>query len=148
VWLVVWYDPTLEGQRYNSAMVGVQMADELDQELEDFIQDWHWDEKSHKFAQELGTYLFQFIDHLHEQGLSSKTLREHTKNCWCAGIAECQYGYNDKFVPGDVFYSPDAGYEHVFKRKMSDSQYAVKSYRSTWRKLYKYTKALGHLNDD
>ena len=64
--LVVWYDPTLEGQRYNSAMAGVQMADELDQELEDFIQDWHWDEKSHKFAQELGTYLFQFIDHLHE----------------------------------------------------------------------------------
>ena len=63
----------------------------------DFIQDWHWDETSHKFAQDFGLYLFQFIDHLHEQGLSEKTVRQHTSNCWCIGILECQYGYKDEF---------------------------------------------------
>jgi hypothetical protein len=28
------------------------MSNEENQELEEFIQDWHWDEKSHKFAQD------------------------------------------------------------------------------------------------
>ena len=91
------------------------------------------------------TFLFQFIDYLCEQGLSEKTVRQHTSNCWCIGILECQYGYKDKFSPGAVFSSPDAWYEYEFKRKMSDSKYAINSYRSTWRKLYKYTKALGYL---
>ena len=42
------------------------MSKEENQELEEFIQDWHWDEKSHKFAQDFGLYLFQFIDYLYE----------------------------------------------------------------------------------
>jgi len=124
------------------------MTDEEKQELEDFIQDWHWDEKSHKFAQDLGTYLFQFMDNLYEQGLSDKTVRKHIDNCWCIGILECDYGYRDEFSPGDVFYSPEANYEYEFKRKMSDSKYAINSYRSTWRKLYKHTKALGYIDDE
>ena len=118
-------------------------------EIEDFIEDWYDDEKSHKFAQDLCKYLFQFIDHLYEQGLSEKTVQMHLNNCWSIGILECQYGYRDEFVPGDVFYSsPEADYEYEFKRKMSDSNYAIKSYRSTWRKLYKHTKALGFIDDE
>jgi len=96
------------------------MRNEENQELEVFIQDWHWDEKSHEFAQDFGRYLFQFIDHLSEQGLSEKTAQQHTSNCWCIGILECQYGYKDKFSPGVVFRSPEAWYEYEFKRKMSD----------------------------
>ena len=119
------------------------MSNEENQELEDFIQDWHWDETSHKFAQELGLYLFQFIDYLDEQGLSEKTVRKHTDNCWCIGILECQYGYKDEFSPDAVFDSPYASYEYEFRRKMSDSKYAMNSYRSTWRKLYKYTVSPG-----
>ncbi len=119
------------------------MSNEENRELEDFIQDWHWDEKSHKFAQELGLYLFRFIDYLDEQGLSAKTVRKHTDNCWCIGILECQYGYKDEFSPDAVFDSPHASYEYEFRRKMSDSKYAMNSYRSTWRKLYKYTESLG-----
>lgn len=124
------------------------MSDGENQELENFIQDWRWDEKSHEFARNLGRYLFQFIDHLSKQGLTKKTVRQHTDNCWCIGILECQYGYKDEFVPGVVFSSPEAGYEHQFERKMSDSQYAVNSYRTTWRKLHKYTKELGYLGHE
>ncbi len=124
------------------------MSNEENQELEDFIQDWHWDKKSLKFARDLGLYLFQFVDYLYEQGLSEKTVRQHTSNCWNIGIFECQYGYKDEFSAGAVFYRPDANYEYEFKRKMSDSKYALNSYRSTWRKLYKYTKALGYLENE
>jgi hypothetical protein len=47
-----------------------------------------------------------------------------------------------------IFYSSDADYEYEFKRKMSSSNYAIKSYRSTWKKLYEYTKASGYINDE
>ena len=118
---------------------------EENQKLEAFIQDWHWDEKSHRFAQEFGRYLFQFIDYLCERGLSAKTVRRHKGNCWFIGILECQYGCKDEFSPGAVFGSPTALYEYDFRRKVSDSKYALNSYRSTWRKLQRYTKGLGYL---
>ena len=124
------------------------MSNEENQELEDFIQDWHWDEKSHEFARNFGLYLFQFIDHLSEQGLSEKTVQKHTSNCWCIGILECQYGYKDEFSPDTVFDGPHSSYEYEFGRKMSDSKYAINSYRSTWRKLYKYTESLGYLEHE
>lgn len=117
---------------------------ESNTELERFISDWHWDEKSHVYAIDIGNYLFQFLDKIEEEGLSEKTIRNHTDNCWHIGILECNYGYNDKFDPGNVFFSPEASFEYEFQRKVSDSNYAVSSYRSTWRKIYKYTKALGH----
>lgn len=123
-------------------------SDEDKQEIEDFIEDWYWDKKSHKFAQDLCKFLFQFIDHLYEKGLSEKTVQSHISNCWSIGILECGYGYKDEFSPGEIFYSPEADYEYEFKRKMSDSNYAIKSYRSTWRKLYNYTKSLGFISDE
>lgn len=117
-------------------------SDEDNQEIEDFIEDWYWDEKSHKFAQNLCRYLFQFIDHLYEQRLSEKTVQKHLDNCWSIGLLECGYGFRAEFSPVDIFNNPDAHYEIEFKRKMSDSNYAIKSYRSTWRKLYKYSNSL------
>lgn len=115
-----------------------------DQELEHVIQDWHWDARSHRFAKALGSYLFQFVDSLSAQGLSAKTVNKHCDNCWCIGLLECQYGYRDTFTPGVVFASPGAGYAYEFQRKMSDSAYAIQSYRATWRKLHTYTQAVGH----
>jgi hypothetical protein len=82
------------------------MSNKENQKLENFIQDWYWDEKSHKFAQDLGNYLFQFIDSLYEKRLSNKTIRKHIDNCWCIGLLECGYGYRDLFSPRDVFYIP------------------------------------------
>jgi hypothetical protein len=115
-------------------------------EIEHFIIDWHWDKKSHNYARELCEFLFTFIADLEQQGLSDKTIRKHVDNCWHIGILECSYGYREKFSPGDVFYSPEAGYIYEFKRKMSDSNYAVNSYKSTWKKIFNYTRNLG-LND-
>ena len=131
-----------------SGIKQMTLSDEDNQEIEYFIEDWHWDKKSHKFAQNLCKYLFQFIDHLYKQGLSEKTVQKHLDNCWSIGLLECGYGFRDEFSPGDIFYGPDADYEIEFKRKISDSNYAIKSYRSTWRKLYKHTKSLGFIDDE
>ena len=38
------------------------MTDE--EELENYIFDWHSDKQLHKFAQTISMHLFQFIDHL------------------------------------------------------------------------------------
>jgi hypothetical protein len=121
------------------------MTKEEEKELEDFIADWYYDEQSHRFAHDLGRYLFQFIDYLYEQKLTDKTVSKHIDNCWAIGYLECGYGYRDVFSPGKVFYSTEADYNYEYKRKFSDSKYALTSYRATWKKLYKYTKDLGHL---
>ncbi|MBE9137056.1 hypothetical protein IQ254_07550 [Nodosilinea sp. LEGE 07088] len=113
------------------------------QEIEEFIEDWHWDDRSHKYAQELCRFLFQFLDSLKQQHLTEKTIRKHTSNCSLIGAFECGYGYRDGFSPGVVFSSPEANYEYEFNRKVSDSKYAMDSYRSTWRKIHNYTKQLG-----
>ena len=117
-----------------------------EQELEDFIEDWYYGEEMYEFAKPLGKYLFQFADHLHEQNMSEKTRRKHLDNCWYIGYLECNFGYRDDFVPGEVFYSPESPYDYEFKRKFFSSKSAMTSYRSTWRKLHAYTKGLGHLN--
>ncbi len=124
------------------------MKDEENEELEAFIEDWHCDKQSHRFAQDLGRYLFQFIDHLYEQGLTEKTLRKHIDNCWAIGILESGYGYRHVFSPGEIFASPIADYKYEYGRKFSDSNYALRSYEATWKKLYKYTRDLGHLGDE
>jgi hypothetical protein len=114
--------------------------------LEDYIEDWYYGEEMNKFAKALGRYLLQFIDHLREQDISQKTRRKHMDNCWYIGYLECNFGYRDEFVPEEVFYSPDAPYDYEFKRKFFSSKSAMTAYRATWRKLYTYTRALGHLD--
>lgn len=124
------------------------MKDEENEELEAFIEDWHYDKKSHSFAQDLGRYLYQFIDHLYENNLTEKTLRKHIENCWAIGILESWYGYRNVFSPEEIFVSPEANYTYEYGRKFSDSNYALRSYEATWKKLYKYTRDLGHLVDE
>ncbi len=110
--------------------------------LEEFIQDWYWDERSHEFARQMGAFLFQFVDYLETTGLSEATMRKHISNCWCIGKLECDYGYRDTFSPSIFLGGPSYLYE--FKRKMSDSKYAIASYEATWRKLARYIRALGY----
>ena len=117
------------------------------EELEDFIQDWHWDKKSHEFAKQTGKFLFRFIDNLEKIGLSERTVRKHTDKCWNIGILVCRYGYHDKFSP-EIFVSEEVSHLYEFKRKHSDSRYAVDSYKATWRKIAKYVKSLGYKDKD
>ena len=112
------------------------------QKLEAYIQDWHWDEASHEFARQMGTFLFQFIDHLESSGLSERALRKHASNCWLIGWLESNYGYHNSFVP-DIFLGGPS-FLTEFKRKVSDSHYAMNSFRATWRKLERYVLALGY----
>lgn len=117
-----------------------------DQELEDFIEEWYYGDEMRQFAEPLGRYLMEFIDHLQGLDISEKTKRKHIDNCWYIGYLECNFGYQDEFNPGEVFCIPEAPYDYEFKRKFFSSKSAVTSYRSTWRKLYSYTKAMGHLD--
>jgi hypothetical protein len=108
--------------------------------LEKYIEDWHWDEPSHAFAWQAGGFILEFLDHLAAKGLSEPTLRKHRNNCWAIGLLECQYGYHDVFSPQIFTGRPSFLYE--FKRKFSDSKYAVTSYQATWRKLDRYARSV------
>jgi hypothetical protein len=119
-----------------------QEEEEQELELEEYIQDWYWDEQSHEFARQVGKLLFQFMDHLERTGLSERTIRKHINNCWVIGWLECGYGYHDTFSPEIFLRQPSFTIE--FKRKVSDSKYAVASYKTTWRKLARYVRSLGY----
>lgn len=108
------------------------------EDLEEYIEDWYWDEDSHVFARQMGAFLFQFLDHLAATGLSRPTMNKHESNCWCIGWLECNYGDHDTFTP-DIFLG-GPNFLSEFERKVSDSKHAVASYQATWRKLEKYVR--------
>ncbi len=110
-------------------------------QIEKFIGDWHWDEKSHAFAFEMGAFLFGFMDFMLESGLSDKTINKHKSNTWCIGNFSCKYDFHEQFSPQIFKYPPF--HETEFKRKVSDSAYALQSYQSTCNKLAKYVKDEG-----
>jgi hypothetical protein len=110
--------------------------DEDDDELEEYIEDWHWDEQSHQFAREMGRCLFSFYDHLEAQNLSPATQRKHESNGWAIGYLAIRYGSDDVFSP-EIFLDGPL-HENEFRRKFSDSDSALRSYQATWRKLEKY----------
>lgn len=105
-------------------------------EIERYIRDWYWDEKSRAFAWELGVFLFGFMDYLESLGLKDATRSRHEANVWNIGIFTCQYGFHEKFEPEIFDYPPFHDIE--FRRKVSDSDSAIKSYESTCNKLAKY----------
>jgi hypothetical protein len=111
-----------------------------DSELEEFIEGWHFDRKSRKLARDMASFLFQFYDYLLESGLSKATLEKHGDNLWAIGYLGCNYGYHKKFSPKIFLGGPNHVYE--FERKFSDTNYAVKSYEGTYRKLAKYVQSL------
>ncbi len=108
--------------------------------LEKYIQDWYSDEPSHEFARQAGTFLLEFLDHLRATGLSERTLRKHRNNCRAIGKLVCDYGYYDTFFL--EIFTGEPSYLYEFKRKFSDSEYAVTSYQATWRKLARYTRSV------
>ena len=124
------------------------MRNEQDDRLEDFIQDWYWDEPSHEFARKLGMFLLQFLDQLRNEWLSRKTINVHSRNCWCIGKFECDYGYKSRFSYRQMFSSPAAAHVYWFEHKWSRSKSAVSSYRATWRRLYEYTQGLKNVSGD
>ena len=43
------------------------------EKIEEYVDDWHWDEDSEKYAFEMGKFLFSFMDYLDDQKLSERT---------------------------------------------------------------------------
>lgn len=109
---------------------------EFEENLEYFIEDWHWDKVSHKFAREMGLFMYGFFEYLRSQNLSEATQRKHESNSQLNGKFVADYGYYDEFSPQGLTREPD--YVREFKRKVSNSNYMVQSYKTTWCKLAKY----------
>ncbi|MCE7869778.1 hypothetical protein DYH09_05295 [bacterium CPR1] len=108
------------------------------QELEGFIRDWHHDENSHARAREMGAFLLGALAHLRESGSSERTLRQHRSNLWLIGKFECDYADDGPFGPERF---PDAPqWRSEFRRKVSGSEWAWRSYCSTWRLLERYSR--------
>ena len=116
-----------------------------DLRVETYIKDWNWDADSHEFALQMGAFLLQFIDHLRSSGLSQATIRKHEANSNLIGAFECDYGDHDAFTPA-IFLRDGPSFLYEFQRKVSDSQYAVASYKSTWRKIERYVRNLADEN--
>jgi len=115
------------------------MENNIKKEIEEYINDWHWDEESEKYAFEIGKFLFSFMNYLEDQKLSSRTKKNHLDNVYLIGMFDAGYGYNEEFYPDNLEGGPLYVYE--FERKVSDSKYAIQLYKSTWRKLDKYIKS-------
>ena len=111
------------------------MNKEFEEHLEYFIQDWHWDKKSHEFARKMALFMFGFFEYLKSQKLSESTRRKHESNCQLIGKFVADYGYFDEFQPEILTGRPDI---NQFKRKVWNTEYMVQSYKTTWRKLAKY----------
>lgn len=112
------------------------MNTEFEEDLEYFIQDWHWDKKSHEFARKMALLMFGFFEYMKSEKLSESTRRKHESNCQLIGKFIADYGYYDEFRPEILTGQPD--YINEFKRKVWNTQYMVQSYKTTWRKLAKY----------
>ncbi len=108
----------------------------VDPDLEAFIADWGWDQKTAQFAWELGQFMFDFLDSL--DNLSEQTISKHKKNCWYIGWLACHHAKDKNFSPKMFLGAPR--FEKEFKRKVSNSEAALKSYQTTWRKLEKYAR--------
>ena len=65
---------------------------EFEEDLEYFIEDWHWDKKSHKFARMMALFMFGFFEYLQNQKLSDSTQRKHGSNCQLIGKFVADYG--------------------------------------------------------
>lgn len=112
------------------------MNTEFEEDLEYFIQDWHWDKRSHEFARKMAIFMFGFFEYLKSEKLSEATRRKHESNCQLIGKFIADYGYHDEFRPEILTGQPD--YINEFKRKVWNTPYMVQSYKTTWRKLAKY----------
>ena len=56
---------------------------EFEEDLEYFIQDWHWDKKAQEFARKMAFFMFGFFEYLKGQKLSESTRRKHeSKNIY------------------------------------------------------------------
>lgn len=115
------------------------MKEKPDLHAEAYIKDWNWDAESYDFALQMGVFLLEFIDHLHASDLSQATIRQHEKNAYLIGAFECDYGYHNTFTPA-IFITRYPAFLPEYKRKVSDSKYAIASYESTWRKIEKYAR--------
>lgn len=116
------------------------LAGESAGRLETFIEDWYWDEASREFARQAGLFLLQYIASLETAGLATQTLRKHISNCQLIGYFTCHYGGYKTFSPSVFALGP--AYLAEFRRKVSDSNYMVASYKSTWRKVVRYIRSL------
>lgn len=112
------------------------MSEICEQSLDDYIVDWHYDIPSKKAAKRLGRLVFQFLIWLEDEGLSEKTVRSHNSNCWL--ICKFLLDYEDPKELTATRFEGNAPYLYEFKRKVSDSEYARKSYVRTWKKLCKF----------
>lgn len=91
-----------------------------------------------KVGQPIALVLSYFKVHLAEQQLSASTLRKHDGNIQLIAHFNAHYDVADQFELKDFSNGPY--HEYRFIRMVSDSEYALKSYLSTWNKLNKYIK--------
>jgi hypothetical protein len=113
------------------------MSKICEQSLEEYIVDWYYDEPSKKAAKRLGRFVFKFLIQLEDDGVSERTVRAHNSNCWL--ICKFLLDYEDPEQLSPEVFEGGAPHLYEFKRKVSESESARKSYIRTWKKLCKFS---------
>lgn len=117
-----------------------------DEELEEMIAQWHWDEPSHAFARQVGALLLDFMNYLATQRLSESALRRYEKNAWLIGKFTCDAHRAELYTPA-LFAGPPA-YLAEFRHEVGDSAVALNAYQATWRRLARFIREQGYLGPD
>jgi hypothetical protein len=123
------------------------MTDLVKKEIEDFIEDWYYDEDSYQHAFDCGAFLLGFTKYLDTLNKSERSLRDHKNNVSLIGHFYCNY--NDEPEKPFVCEDLEGGFffsSFHFERKVSNSERAVNGYSATWNLLDKYITSKTYLN--
>ena len=121
------------------------MTEEIKKEIEEYVSDWVFDEKSKIYAFQFGKFLFGFMDYLDSLNMSDRTLNGHKDNLYLIGLFELNYGYNHE-EPFDVNnFANGVKYDYEYSYKVSDSPTSLSRYSATWNYLAKYIKTKAYL---
>lgn len=106
-------------------------------EIEEFIKDWHYDDKSYTISLKLGTFLLEFIEYLKDKRIGNKKIQEYRNYCQIIGKIELDHGYRNDFKE-EMFLNGEIKNELEFKKKMGDSENKLKLYKKTIEEIKKY----------
>lgn len=123
------------------------MADLVKKEIEDFIEDWYFDDDSYQHVFDCGAFILGFTRYLDTLNKSERSLNKHRENVYLIGHFYCNY--NEELEKPFVCEDLEGGFffsSFHFERKVSNSESAINGYSATWNLLDKYITSKTYLN--
>jgi len=114
-----------------------------DQEIEEMITDWYWDEESHAFAHQIGALLLDFLNYVEATRVTKQSLRKYETGCWLIGKLTCKCRGDKPFTPDMFLGGPH--YLDELRQEVGNSSSIVSAYQTTWRKLERFLRTQNYV---